>query len=118
MKKRNVAGLIVIALFVIGIAVALMQYKREQTYSDEQKNVLASEKVVLSADENLFGMTTTDAPENYDITKDYYENYYNAGLEKYVIPIAFMDEESYIFGIRETKYCQYVYIDDSQDIVV
>ncbi len=31
MKKRNVAGLIVIALFVIGIAVALMQYKREQT---------------------------------------------------------------------------------------
>ena len=46
MKKRNVAGLIVIALFVIGIAVALMQYKREQTYSDEQKNVLASEKVV------------------------------------------------------------------------
>ena len=63
-------------------------------------------------------MTTTDAPENYDITKDYYENYDNAGLEKYVIPIAFMDEESYIFGIRETKYCQYVYIDDSQDIVV
>lgn len=118
MKKSNVAGLIVIALFVIGIAVALMQYKREQTYSDEQKNVLASEKVVLSADENLFGMTTTDAPENYDITKDYYENYDNAGLEKYVIPIAFMDEKSYIFGIRETKYCQYVYIDDSQDIVV
>ena len=118
MKKSNVAGLIVIALFVIGIAVALMQYKREQTYSDEQKNVLASEKVVLSADENLFGMTTTDAPENYDITKDYYENYDNAGLKKYVIPIAFMDEESYIFGIRETKYCQYVYIDDSQDIVV
>ena len=31
MKKRNVAGLIVIALFVIGIAAALMQYKREQT---------------------------------------------------------------------------------------
>ena len=29
MKKRNVAGLIVIVLFVIGIAVALMQYKRE-----------------------------------------------------------------------------------------
>lgn len=118
MKKRNVAGLIVIVLFVIGIAVALMQYTKEQTYSDEQKNALASEKVVLSADENLFGMTTTDAPENYDITKDYYENYDNAGLEKYVIPIAFMDEESYIFGIRETKYCQYVYIDDSQDIVV
>ena len=118
MKKKNIVGIIIIALFVIGIAAALMQYKREQTYSDEQKNILASEKVVLSADENLFGMTTTDAPENYDITKDYYKNYDNAGLEKYVIPIAFMDEESYIFGIRETKYCQYVYIDDSQDIVV
>ena len=118
MKKKKIVGIIIIALFVIGIAAALMQYKREQTYSDEQKNALASEKVVLSADENLFGMTTTDAPENYDITKDYYANYDNAGLEKYVIPIAFMDEESYIFGIRETKYCQYVYIDDSQDIVV
>lgn len=33
MKKRNVAGVIVIALFVIGIAAALTQYKREQTYS-------------------------------------------------------------------------------------
>ncbi len=28
MKKRNVAGLIVIALFVIGIAAALTQYKK------------------------------------------------------------------------------------------
>ena len=34
MKKRNVAGLIVIVLFVIGIAAALTQYKREQTYSE------------------------------------------------------------------------------------
>ncbi len=37
MKKRNVAGLIVIALFVIGIAVALMQYKREQTALNSQR---------------------------------------------------------------------------------
>ena len=32
MKKKNIVGIIIIALFVIGIAAALMQYKREQTY--------------------------------------------------------------------------------------
>ena len=31
MKKKNIVGIIIIALFVIGIAAALMQYKREQT---------------------------------------------------------------------------------------
>ena len=30
MKKKNIVGIIIIALFVIGIAAALMQYKREQ----------------------------------------------------------------------------------------
>ncbi len=31
MKKKNIVRIIIIALFVIGIAAALMQYKREQT---------------------------------------------------------------------------------------
>ena len=37
MKKKNIVGIIIIALFVIGIAAALMQYKREQTALDVYK---------------------------------------------------------------------------------
>lgn len=56
MKKRNVAGLIVIALFVIGIAVALMQYKREQTALEQPEAGKEPETIVLSMDENPFGV--------------------------------------------------------------
>ena len=56
MKKSNVAGLIVIALFVIGIAVALMQYKREQTALEQPEVGEEPETVVLSMDENPFGV--------------------------------------------------------------
>ena len=52
MKKRNVAGLIVIALFVIGIAAALMQYKREQTALEQPEAGKEPETIVLSMDES------------------------------------------------------------------
>ena len=127
MKKSNVAGLIVIALFVIGIAVALMQYKREQTALEQPEVGEEPETVVLSADENPFGVEikkinenydlTKNYYKNYDLTKNYYKNYDNNGLEKFVIPNIAIDERTYIAELRESGYCQYGYIEEEDNII-
>ena len=82
MKKRNVAGLIVIALFVIGIAAALMQYKREQTALEQPEAGKEPETIVLSMDENPFGVEIKKINENYDLTRDYYKNYDDTGFSR------------------------------------
>ena len=51
MKKKNIVGIINIALFVIGIAAALMQYKREQKALEQPEVWEEPETVVLSADD-------------------------------------------------------------------
>ena len=56
MKKKNIVRIIIIALFVIGIAAALMQYKREQTALEQPEVGEEPETVVLSADENTLGV--------------------------------------------------------------
>ena len=96
MKKSNVAGLIVIALFVIGIAVALMQYKREQTALEQPEAGKEPETIVLSMDENPFGVEIKKINEDYDLTRNYYKDYDNTGLQKYIIPVIFTDKRTYI----------------------
>ena len=110
MKKKNIVGIIIIALFVIGIAAALMQYKREQKALEQPEVGEEPETVVLSADENPFGVEIKKINENYDLTKNYYKNYDNKGLEKFVIPNITTDERSYIIALRESGYCKYGYI--------
>ena len=101
MKKKNIVGIIIIALFVIGIAAALMQYKREQPALEQPEVGEEPETVVLSADENPFGVEIKKINENYDLTRDYYKNYDNKGLEKFVIPNIAIDERTYIAELRE-----------------
>ena len=96
MKKKNIVGIIIIALFVIGIAAALMQYKREQKALEQPEVGEEPETVVLSADENPFGVEIKKINENYDLTKNYYKNYDNNGLEKFVLPNIAIDERTYI----------------------
>ena len=107
MKKKNIVGIIIIALFVIGIAAALMQYKREQTALEQPEVGEEPETVVLSADENPFGVEIKKINENYD----------NNGLEKFVIPNIAIDERTYIAELRESGYCQYGYIDEEDNII-
>ena len=45
------------------------------------------ETVVLSADENPFGIEIKKINEDYDLTRNYYKNYDNTGLQKYIIPV-------------------------------
>ena len=117
MKKKNIVGIIIIALFVIGIAAALMQYKREQPALEQPEVGEEPETVVLSADENPFGVEIKKINENYDLTRDYYKNYDNKGLEKFVIPNITTDERSYIIALRESGYCKYGYIDEEDNII-
>ena len=70
MKKKNIVRIIIIALFVIGIAVALLQYKREQTALEQPDVGEEPETVVLSADENPFGVEIKKINEDYDLTKN------------------------------------------------
>ena len=101
MKKKNIVRIIIIALFVIGIAAALMQYKREQTALEQPEVGEEPETVVLSADENPFGVEIKKINENYDLTRDYYKNYDDTGLEEFKITGIFTDEREYIVGLRE-----------------
>ena len=117
MKKSNVAGLIVIALFVIGIAVALMQYKREQTALEQPEAGKEPETIVLSMDENPFGVEIKKINEDYDLTRNYYKNYDNTGLQKYIIPVIFTDKRTYIAEMRESGYCQYGYESKEEGLV-
>lgn len=117
MKKRNVAGLIVIALFVIGIAAALMQYKREQKALEQPEVGEEPETVVLSADENPFGVEIKKINENYDLTKNYYKNYDNKGLEEFKITGIFTDEREYIVELRKSGYCKYAWLDEEEQVI-
>ena len=94
-----------------------MQYKREQTALEQPEVGEEPETVVLSAYENPFGVEIKKINENYDLTKNYYKNYDNNGLEKFVIPNIAIDERTYIAELRESGYCQYGYIDEEDNII-
>ena len=117
MKKKNIVGIIIIALFVIGIAAALMQYKREQTALEQPEVGEEPETVVLSADENPFGVEIKKINENYDLTRDYYKNYDDTGLEEFKITGIFTDEREYIVELRESGYCKYAWLDELDNII-
>jgi hypothetical protein len=117
MKKKNIVGIIVIVLFVTGIAAALMQYKKEQMVAEKPEIGEEADTIILSADENPFGVEIKKINEDYDLTKNYYKDYDNSGLEKYIIPTIFTDKRTYIVGMRESGYCQYGYESKEEGLV-
>ena len=58
MKKKSITGIIVVALFIIGIIAALIVYKKVQTMPEKLQIEEEPETVILSADENPFGIET------------------------------------------------------------
>jgi hypothetical protein len=117
MKKKNVVGIIIIALFAIGIVAALIVYKKVQTVPEKSQVGEEPETVVLSADENPFGIEIKKINEDYDLTRNYYKNYDNTGLQKYIIPVIFTDKRTYIAEMRESGYCQYGYESKEEGLV-
>ena len=117
MKKKNVVGIIIIALFTIGIVAALIVYKKMQMVPEKSQVGEEPETVVLSADENPFGIEIKKINEDYDLTRNYYKNYDNTGLQKYIIPVIFTDKRTYIAEMRESVYCQYGYESKEEGLV-
>ena len=72
MKKKNVVGIIIIALFAIGIVAALIVYKKMQMVPEKSQVGEEPETVVLSADENPFGIEIKKINENYDFFIKFY----------------------------------------------
>ena len=107
MKKKSITGIIVVALFIIGIIAALIVYKKVQTMPEKLQIEEEPETVILSADENPFGIEIKKINEDYDLTRNYYKDYDNTGLQKYIIPVIFTDKRTYIAEMRESGYCQY-----------
>ena len=96
MKKKNITGIIGIAIFVIGIVAALVIYKKVQTISEKTETGEEADTIILSADENPFGMEIKKINENYDLTKDYYKNYDNTGLQKFEITAIYTNATDFI----------------------
>lgn len=48
--------MLVIAVFVISIVAALMQYKKEQMVAEKPETGEEADTIILGADENPFGM--------------------------------------------------------------
>ena len=117
MKKKNVVGIIIIALFAIGIVAALIVYKKMQMVPEKSQVGEEPETVVLSADENPFGIEIKKINEDYDLTRNYYKDYDNTGLQKYIIPVIFTDKRTYIAEMRESGYCQYGYESKEEGMV-
>mgnify|MGYP000774945646 CR=1 FL=1 len=117
MKKKSITGIIVVALFIIGIIAALIVYKKVQTMPEKLQIEEEPETVILSADENPFGIEIKKINENYDLTKNYYKDYDNTGLQKYIIPVIFTDKRTYIAEMRESGYCQYGYESKEEGLV-
>ena len=58
------------------------------------------ETVILSADENPFGIEIKKINEDYDLTRNYYKNYDNTGLQKYIIPVILLVARSYVIELQ------------------
>ena len=117
MKKKSITGIIVVALFIIGIIAALIVYKKVQTMPEKSQIEEEPETVILSADENPFGIEIKKINEDYDLTRNYYKDYDNTGLQKYIIPVIFTDKRTYIAEMRESGYCQYGYESKEEGLV-
>ena len=119
MKKKNIAGIIVIAILLIGIVAALVIYKKEQVIPEKTETGEEEDTIILSADKNSFGMEIKKINENYDLTKDYYKNYDNTGLQKFEITAIYTNATDFIKEIRgATEYCQYIYLDEEKNIII
>ena len=100
MKKKNIAGIIVIAILLIGIVAALVIYKKEQVIPEKTETGEEEDTIILSADKNSFGMEIKKINENYDLTKDYYKNYDNTGLQKFEITAIYTNANIGVQGVQ------------------
>ena len=112
MKRRNIFGITMGIIVVICILMAMVQFKKDQANIAKKENVT----------ELPGGITIRklDDDEDYDISKNYYKDYDDTGLEKYEITKIFDydSEAEYIKEVREANICEYIYKNEDGNIEV
>ena len=79
MKKKNILGIPIGIIVVVCILMAMVQFKKEQK---EDAAVLPDGIAINKVEDD----------EDYDISKNYYKDYDDTGLETYVVSGVFSDE--------------------------
>ena len=99
-------------IVVVCILMAMVQFKKDQANIAQKENVT----------ELPGGITIRklDDDEDYDISKNYYKDYDDTGLEKYEITKIFDydSEAEYIKEVREANICEYIYKNEDGNIEV
>lgn len=112
MKKKNIFGITMGIIVVVCILMAMVQFKKDQANIAQKENVT----------ELPGGITIRklDDDEDYDISKNYYKDYDDTGLEKYEITKIFDydSEAEYIKEVREANICEYIYKNEDGNIEV
>ncbi|WP_075679681.1 hypothetical protein [Roseburia sp. 831b] len=112
MKRRNIFGITMGIIVVVCILMAMVQFKKDQANIAQKENVT----------ELPGGITIRklDDDEDYDISKNYYKDYDDTGLEKYEITKIFDydSEAEYIKEVREANICEYIYKNEDGNIEV
>ena len=112
MKRRNIFGIAMGIIVVVCILMAMVQFKKDQANIAQKENVT----------ELPGGITIRklDDDEDYDISKNYYKDYDDTGLEKYEITKIFDydSEAEYIKEVREANICEYIYKNEDGNIEV
>ena len=101
MKRKNISGTIVGVVIVICVLMAMVQFKKEQITQKDNVTVLPGGVTIKKIEDD----------EEYDISKNYYKDYDDTGLETYVITAVFDydSETEYIKEIRDADICEYIY---------
>ena len=110
--KKNIFGITMGIIVVVCILMAMVQFKKDQANIAQKENVT----------ELPGGITIRklDDDEDYDISKNYYKDYDDTGLEKYEITKIFDydSEAEYIKEVREANICEYIYKNEDGNIEV
>ncbi len=101
MKRKNIFGIVMGIIVVICILMAMVQFKKEQITQKDNVTVLPGGVTIKKIEDD----------EEYDISKNYYKDYDDTGLETYVITAVFDydSETEYIKEIRDADICEYIY---------
>ncbi|WP_075679684.1 hypothetical protein [Roseburia sp. 831b] len=101
MKRKNIFGIVMGIIVVICILMAMVQFKKERITQKDNVTVLPGGVTIKKIEDD----------EEYDISKNYYKDYDDTGLETYVITAVFDydSETEYIKEIRDADICEYIY---------
>lgn len=108
--KKYVSTIIFISIMVISVSMGVRQYKNDESLKSKE-NEPQTEVSWATPWGKATMKKVADLDEGYDMTKNYYKNYDDTGLETCMLTLIFADsEEDAIKQVRNTGQCKYAYL--------